>query len=448
MDYSPSDTIAAIATPSGTGGVGIVRVSGPLVAHVCTQMLGIVPPPGEAVYRLFKDSSGRAVDDGYALRFKAPKSFTGEDILELQGHGGSIVTDMVLQATLQCGARIAKPGEFTQRAFLNNKLDLLQAEAVADLIEAGSERAALSAQRSLRGDFSIRVHETVEALIALRVYVEAAIDFPDEEVDYLSDGVALERLTSICAKLESLLTQASVGRLLNDGVNVVIVGRANVGKSSLLNRLVGKDSAIVTEIAGTTRDVVRDHIHLDGLPLHIADTAGLRATEDIVEQAGIRRAHEAMTLADLVLLVVDRDTPPSQDVMDALERLPSSCHVVTVHNKLDLLDEPGNSVDADDLWISAKTGEGVDALRSRIKALFSYGETSETTFIARRRHIDALARAKASLDDAQRQLTEARAGELMAEDLRRAQNALAELTGEFTSDDLLTHIFSSFCLGK
>ena len=445
-----TDTIAAIATPAGRGGVSIVRVSGPDTRRIATALMGRVPRPRVASMRTFTDASGGILDSGLALVFRAPRSFTGEDVLELHTHGGPVVSSLVLKRVCELGARLARPGEFSERAYLNGKLDLAQAEAVADLIDSASEQAARAAMRSLTGEFSTRVQALVELLIALRMYVEAAIDFPDEELDYLSDGKVAERLKDIQSSFDALSAAAQQGSVLREGLTVVIAGRPNAGKSSLLNRLAGHEAAIVTEIPGTTRDLLREHIHLDGLPLHVIDTAGLRDSADRVEQEGVRRAREAMGSADRVLLVVDDTLGFSAEDARSLDQLPPKLAVTLVYNKIDLSGRPAGihqEQGRDLVALSAKTGRGLQALREHLKNIAGFQAVGEDTFLARRRHLQALEKTRTHLDQAQAHLQQ-RAGELLAEELRLAQLCLSEITGEFTSEDLLTRIFSSFCIGK
>lgn len=453
----PRETIAAIATAQGRGGVGIVRISGPLAAKAASAITGRDLKPRFAHYRPFEDGAGQVIDEGIALYFPGPNSFTGEDVLELQGHGGPVVLDMLLQRCLELGSRLARPGEFSERAFLNDKLDLAQAEAIADLIEASSAQAARNALRSLQGAFSRRVDNLTEKLISLRIYVEAAIDFPEEEIDFLADGHVLKMLDGVREELSTVLREAGQGALLRDGMTVVIAGRPNAGKSSLLNALAGKEAAIVTEIAGTTRDILREHIHIDGMPLHVVDTAGLRDTEDQVEKIGVQRALKAIGEADRVLLVVDATAPEALDPFalwpEFLEQRPDPAKVTLIRNKADLsgdVIELQTSADGHvTISLSAKAGgEGLDLLREHLKACMGYEQTSESSFSARRRHLEALRHASASLEHGRAQLTMAGAGELLAEDLRQAQQYLAEITGAFSSDDLLGRIFSSFCIGK
>lgn len=444
------DTIAAIATPPGQGGVGIVRVSGPLAAPVAERILGRVPPARRAELLPFRGTDGAVLDEGIALFFPNPHSFTGEDVLELQAHGGPVVLDMILEAVLAHGARPARPGEFSQRAFLNGKLDLAQAEAVADLIESGSRQAARSALRSLQGEFSRRIQSLVERLIELRMYVESAIDFPEEEIDFLSGGEVSTRLRGVRQELAEVQSAARQGRLLREGMTVVLAGRPNAGKSSLLNALAGQESAIVTEIPGTTRDILREQIAIDGMPLHVIDTAGLRESEDRVEQEGIRRAWAAIEGADRVLLVVDDTVGLGEEERAILARLPDGLPVTVVCNKVDLSGRPvgeGRDELGPEIRLSARSGEGLDALRGHLKRVVGYEQAAEGSFMARRRHLEALTAAAAHLEQAAGRLAEG-AGELVAEELRLAQRHLSEITGEFTSDDLLGRIFESFCIGK
>lgn len=451
-----TDTIVAQATPPGRGGVGILRVSGKQATEVALQVLGKLPKPRYADYLPFLDGNGTILDQGIALYFPGPNSFTGEDVLELQGHGGPVILDLLLKRILSLpNIRIARPGEFSERAFLNDKLDLAQAEAIADLIDASSEQAARSAINSLQGVFSNRVHQLVEALTHLRIYVEAAIDFPDEEIDFLSDGKIEGQLNKVMLKLGSVRAEAHQGSLLREGMKVVIAGRPNAGKSSLLNALAGRDAAIVTDIAGTTRDVLREHIHIDGMPLHIIDTAGLREAGDEVERIGIERAWTEIERADRVLFMVDGTTTdatePQQIWPEFMARLPTSLPITVVRNKADLTSEKLgiSQIGTHSLIrLSARTGEGVQALREHLKHSMGFTSNTEGGFLARRRHLKALEIAAEHLQQGMEQLVSAQAGELLAEELRQAQLALSEITGEFTSDDLLGRIFSSFCIGK
>jgi tRNA modification GTPase len=444
-------TIAAIATPPGRGGVGIVRISGPLVPQIATELLGEPPLPRRAELRAFKDADGATLDTGIVLYFPSPASFTGEDVLELHGHGGAVIMDMLLARALQLGARLAEPGEFSRRAFLNDKLDLAQAEAIADLIDSGSVEAARAALRSMRGEFSDAVRSLTDAVIETRMHVEAAIDFPEEEIDFLADTHLHARLQNALRLCEQITANARQGALLREGMTIVLAGKPNAGKSSLLNRLAGYSAAIVTDIPGTTRDVLRERIHIDGMPLHLLDTAGLREQADLVEAEGIRRARDAMTSADRILYMVDATRALDDHAVEReLAMLPSEVPVSVVLNKIDLVRVPSRYEQSQPprIHLSATTGEGLDLLREHLKECVGFQGASTGTLSARRRHLDALARADAHLQEASRQLTERRAGELMAEELRQAQQALSEITGEFTSDDLLGRIFSSFCIGK
>lgn len=444
-----TDTIAAIATPPGRGGIGVVRVSGRDTKRIAAEVLGSVPTPRHAALRIFRDADGHQIDSGLALYFPGPHSFTGEDVLELHGHGGPVVLDMLLSRLLQLGARMAQPGEFSQRAFLNEKLDLVQAEAIADLIDSGSQQAARAAMRSLQGDFSTRVHSLLEALIEARMYIEAAIDFPEEEVDFLADGEVQSRLDRLQQILAQILTTAQQGALLRDGMTVVIAGKPNAGKSSLLNALAGYDAAIVTPIPGTTRDVLRERISIDGMPLHVIDTAGLRDTQDVVETEGIKRAHKEMTKADRILYVIDSTQPLVEaNIARDLAALPRNVSVTRIYNKIDLVDHAPSLDEENAFSLSAQTGAGIAELREHLRNAMGFQESSTTTFSARRRHLDAILRAQTNLQTARDLLLERRAGELMAEELRQAQDHLGEITGEFSSDDLLGKIFTSFCIGK
>ena len=451
MNNQNTDTIAAIATPPGRGGVGIIRVSGPRAGLIAETILGKIPQPRYADYLPFLDQNNEVIDSGLALYFIGPNSFTGEDVLELQGHGGPVVMDLLLQRVVALGARIAQPGEFSERAFLNDKIDLAQAEAIADLIEAGSEQAAKSAVRSLQGEFSHSIDKCVEALTHLRMYVEAAIDFPEEEIDFLSDGHVTNSLIKILAEMDRIFASAQQGVLLRDGMRVVLIGQPNTGKSSLLNALAGKESAIVTNIAGTTRDVLREEINIEGMPLHVIDTAGLRESADIVEQEGIRRTWLEIEQADRALLLVDDKSGITAEDEKIRQQLPAPLEVTIVHNKIDLSSTPAGIKEVSgktEIALSAKTGEGIELLREHLKKIMGYTGLTEGVFLARRRHLDALIRAKEFVLNGQTQLQESKAGELLAEDLRQAQNALGEITGFVSSDELLGRIFSSFCIGK
>ncbi|HDR1344248.1 TPA: tRNA uridine-5-carboxymethylaminomethyl(34) synthesis GTPase MnmE [Pasteurella multocida] len=450
------ETIVAQATAPGRGGIGILRVSGPKAVEVAHTVLGKCPKPRMADYLPFKDSDGNVLDQGIALYFKAPNSFTGEDVLELQGHGGQVVLDLLLKRILQLeGLRLARPGEFSEQAFLNDKLDLAQAEAIADLIDASSEQAARSALKSLQGEFSNKVNQLVDSVIYLRTYVEAAIDFPDEEIDFLADGKIEAHLNDIITQLDHVRSEAKQGSILREGMKVVIAGRPNAGKSSLLNALAGREAAIVTDIAGTTRDVLREHIHIDGMPLHIIDTAGLREATDEVERIGIVRAWSEIEQADRILLMLDSTEADNQDLekvrSEFLTKLPSNIPVTIVRNKADLSGENEGIVEQNGytvITLSAKTQQGVALLREHLKQSMGYQTNMEGGFLARRRHLEALEQAATHLQQGHVQLTQFYAGELLAEELRRVQNHLSEITGQFTSDDLLGNIFSSFCIGK
>ena len=457
--YRMPDTIAAISSPPGRGAVGVIRISGAQVPEIAAAILDRLPTPRQALLARFLDASGRSLDQGLALYFPAPASFTGEAVLELQGHGGPLVMDLVMQRVLELGCRMARPGEFSERAFLNGKMDMAQAEAVADLIDAGTAAAARAAVRSLQGEFSEHIHDLKARITGLRMYVEAAIDFPDEEVDFLSDSAVTERSEALFASFRRLLASARQGALLRDGLTVVIAGRPNAGKSSLLNRLAGDDVAIVTDLPGTTRDVLRQYLQLDGLPVHVVDTAGLRIATDAVEAEGIRRAHAEMQRADRILYLVDATDPEASTARRPaeLDGLPTSIPVTIVINKIDLLAvsirdaqiaDPSPAKADGRVHVSALTGEGIDRLREHLKACAGYDEPAGGAISARRRHLDALRRAHALLESAVITLRETGAVELFAEDLRLAQLALGEITGEFTNDDLLGEIFGSFCIGK
>ncbi len=456
MSSNPSDTIVAQATAPGRGGVGIVRVSGKHAKQVAKQLLGQCPSPRLATYQDFYNADKQIIDSGIALFFKNPHSFTGEDVLELQGHGGQIVLQMLIQACLETNlVRLANPGEFSERAFVNEKIDLTQAEAIADLINASSEQAAKGALKSMQGVFSQQVNELANKVIHLRMYVEAAIDFPEEEIDFLGDGIVQGHLHDIIAQFQKIKVQAKQGALLRDGMQVVIVGRPNAGKSSLLNTLSGTESAIVTDIAGTTRDVLKEQINIDGMPLHIIDTAGLRDNADIVEQIGINRAWKEIEHADRILFMVDATQESEMQPQDIwpefYERLPTKKHITVIRNKCDLTNE---SAQLDDtmqypvISLSAKNNLGISVLKQHLKDCMGFSQLGENQILARQRHITALLNAEHCVLEGKTQLESAMAGELLAEELRIAQEHLNEITGEFTSDDLLGKIFSSFCIGK
>lgn len=446
------DTICAVATPPGVGGIGVVRLSGPSSAKITEILCGRLPPARHAALVKFKDQQGQIIDQGLCLYFAAPASFTGEDVVELQAHGGPQVMNMLMRRVLELGARTARPGEFSERAFLNDRLDLAQAEAIADLVESGSEAAARAAQRSLSGEFSKKIAALQEQLTGLRVYIEAAIDFPDEEIDFLADGEVLGKLETTIEMLVELQAATRQGQILRDGIWLAIVGRPNAGKSSLLNALSGQNRAIVTEIPGTTRDVLHESIEIDGIPIHLVDTAGIRYTEDPIEAEGVRRAREALSSADLVLLVVDQITEVDLQ-LSLLEELPDPRRVIVVFNKEDLQmadwDEAilRDSISHTSVSISAKTGLGLQKLRTMVRNKVGATEQTDGLFSARQRHVDALRRALAHLDEARQRLNQD-APDLLAEELRLAQKALSEITGDVLPDDLLGSIFASFCIGK
>lgn len=437
-----SDTIAAIATPAGSGGVGVVRVSGADALLIAEQMTGKSLSPRYAHYSDFLDGQAQVVDQGIVLYFQAPHSYTGEDVVEFQGHGGVYVLQQVLQTILQHGARQARPGEFSERAFLNGKMDLLQAEAVADLIASRSQAASAAALRSLSGYFSALIADLQAAVIALRVYVEAALDFAEEEIDFLSEGKVAEQLATLLTQVENIIEKANYGKLLQDGVSVVLVGEPNVGKSSLMNRLLGHERAIVTEQAGTTRDTLQEVLNIDGIPVRLTDTAGLRKTQNVVEQAGIERTKTALADADLVLWLRDGNQLHDQ----APEGL-SAVNFIEVHNKADLFDHDNNNAPTA-ISISAKTGQGIAKLLAIIADKLSDKHHEEGVFAARERHVQALLQTQHHIAAANDCIKESATAELVAEELRLAQQSLSEITGEYHSDDLLGAIFSSFCVGK
>jgi tRNA modification GTPase len=440
-------TIAAIATAPGRGGIGVVRVSGQNLSGFALSILGRLPAPRTATLSRFLDAGGNAIDSGIALYYPAPHSYTGEDVLELQGHGGVAVTQLVLQRCLELGAVLARPGEFTERAFLNDKLDLAQAESVADLIDATTSQAAKSAMRSLQGEFSTIVFELVERLIRLRMLTEAMLDFPEEEIDEVNFELRKADLEDLLAELEKTRKVAGQGSLLREGAHIVLVGQPNVGKSSLLNQLSGEEVALVSEIPGTTRDVIRQAIQINGVPLHILDTAGLREAQDKVEQMGIARTHGAVQKADAVLLVVDAILGVGPDEQKILDALPEGVPCVRLFNKIDLTGELARAEEASHGWsvyLSAKTGEGLDLLREKILSVIGWHQEAGV-FMARERHLQALATAHEHVQAAAGVMGQM---ELFAEELRLAQDQLNSITGEFTSDDLLGEIFSSFCIGK
>jgi tRNA modification GTPase len=460
-----TDTICAIATSPGRSGVGIVRVSGPLCRQIATSVTNFLPTPRHAHYCEFHNSQGDVLDQGIVLFFPSPHSFTGEDVVEFQGHGGFYVLDSLLQEILRLGGRMARPGEFSERAFINDKMDLTQAEAIADLIDSSSEQAARSALRTLQGEFSRLINSMAQSITELRVYIEAAIDFSEEEIDFLSEGNIAGKLTAIIKELDAVLEQAQQGAILKEGMSVVIAGKPNAGKSSLLNALAGKESAIVTAIAGTTRDILSEQINIDGMPLHITDTAGLRSSDDVVEQEGIRRALEAIKNADRILLVIDSSTDKvGQNDLPAylqsigfaqLTEALNPPRLTIVQNKIDLIGQNSGQIEQTQkntaipvIELSARQQIGIDLLRQHLKDIMGYHSNGEGSFIARSRHLDALRLARQNLLQAQHQLVHSRAAELVAEDLRHAHRHLGEITGEFTTDDLLGRIFASFCVGK
>jgi tRNA modification GTPase len=451
----PSPAIAAIATPPGRGGVGIVRVSGNDLAAFALRLTGRTPAPRRAVLAGFMAADGGAIDNGLMLHFPAPASFTGEDVLELHGHGGPVVMNLLLGRCLELGARLAEPGEFTRRAFLNGKLDLAQAEAVADLIDASTAAAAKSAVRSLSGEFSRAIHALVAELTDLRALAEATLDFPEEEIDFLRQADAFDRIARLGGRLEEIRARAKQGKLLQSGLHAVLVGQPNVGKSSLLNLLAGDDLAIVTPIPGTTRDALGSSIQIHGIPLHIIDTAGLRETEDEVEKIGIARTWKAIRNADLVLLLLDARHGLAAGDRAILDQLPERLPRIIVRNKIDLTAEPpqkqvhsANGMETATISVSARTGQGLELLEAALLEIAGWRD-SEDIFIARARHLQALAGSAQYLEAARAELESSfPALELFAENLRLAQNALAEITGEFTPDDLLGTIFSRFCIGK
>lgn len=443
------EPIVAIATPPGKGGIGIIRISGSEIESFCLAILGCVPEPRVATFRPFLDARGSVIDEGIAVYFTAPGSFTGEDTLELQAHGGPVILDLLLARAQELGARIARPGEFSERAFLNDKIDLVQAEAVADLIGATTVQAARSATRAMQGAFSARVNQLVEDLTELRVYIEAAIDFAEEEIEFLPDATAYKKLIDLEQAIQGILATARQGCLLREGLTVVIAGRPNSGKSSLLNAFARKDAAIVTSRPGTTRDVLRETIEIDGMPLHVVDTAGLRQSSDPVEQEGMRRARLEIDQADRILWIIDASDPARDLAEDPA--LSGKGPVTRILNKIDLTGEsPELKVtnQGTEISLSIKTGAGLDLLYHHLKESMGYDDQREDVFIARRRHLDALNAALAGIRNAIIQMTEYHRPELVAEELRLAQRSLSEITGAFTTDDLLGKIFSSFCVGK
>ncbi len=449
------ETIVALATPPGRGGVSIVRISGPKASHVIDTLLKKTLLPRYATYIPFFDVDNTQLDQGIALWFPQPYSLTGEDVLELQGHGGPVVAQLLIKAVLTLGVRLAKPGEFLERSFLNGKIDLTQAEATADLIDSVSEVAVKSALKSLQGEFSSQVNKLVEALIQLRTYVEAAIDFPEEDVDFLTGQHVSDQLTSLELTLDGLIQTANQGSLCHSGLTLALAGKPNAGKSSILNALVGDESAIVTDVAGTTRDLIRESLHLDGLKINLIDTAGLRQTQDQVEKVGIEKAMKAISGADCILLVMDARETSEQAVESGNDILPDdvihSKKIIYVRNKIDLLSKNNSLYEKEGVSIvnvSAKTGQGMDLLKTYIKNLAGFDNQAPNTFSARQRHLDQLKKALNTIQQARIQFDQIVSGELLAEDLREAQNALSEITGAFSADDLLGRIFSEFCMGK
>lgn len=442
------DTIAAIATAPGSGGIGVVRISGPASAQIAAAVLGHCPPPRHAAYLPFKEADGQLIDSGIAIFYAGPHSYTGEDVLELQAHGGPALMQLLLLRCLQLGARQAEPGEFTRRAFLNDKLDLAQAEAVADVINAATAEAARSAVRSLSGEFSRYIQDLLESLINLRMYVEACLDFPEEDIDFISQGRVAEKLQNIADALELVFKGARQGNLLREGIQVVLVGQPNVGKSSLMNQLAGEEVAIVTPIAGTTRDTIKNVVQIEGVPLHLIDTAGLRETEDEVEKQGIARTWRALENANAALLLVDAAHGITETEKSILERLPANLPKIWVHNKIDLHSEQPRQREHEGelhLYISAKLGLGLDVLKAHLLKIAGWQPAGESIFMARTRHLQALQMVQGHLQNAAVYLDQP---ELLAEELRLAQHALSSITGEFTADDLLGEIFSRFCIGK
>jgi tRNA modification GTPase len=443
---SDVDTIAAIATPPGVGGIGVIRLSGDKAIAIAQTLTESTLEVGQIQFKKFFDEHDTVLDHGIVLVFKSPHSFTGEDVVELQGHGGNVLQDMLLGRVLELGARLAHHGEFSERAFHNDKLDLAQAEAIADLIESGSQAAARAAMRSLQGEFSKQVHTLVDQIIKLRVFVEAALDFAEEEIDFLAESDTAQQLQQLIENTEKILQQAEQGRVLNEGMTMAIAGQPNAGKSSLLNYLAGYDAAIVSAIAGTTRDVIREHIALKGVPVKIIDTAGLRESDDLVEQEGIRRAWHEIEQADVVLHLVDASKGFCSDNEKIKQRL-RQAHVITVFTKADLLDENRRPTFCGNL-ISTKSGEGIDALIEQLTQNYTDYNHQEATFIARKRHVEALKTSLQHIRQGADIFRQTLSGELMAEDLRQAQQALNSITGEFTTEDLLGEIFSGFCIGK
>ncbi|HEY2567355.1 MAG TPA: tRNA uridine-5-carboxymethylaminomethyl(34) synthesis GTPase MnmE [Candidatus Aquirickettsiella sp.] len=454
---SDNETIVALATPHGRGGVAVIRVSGSNIQHIAIQLLGRVPKKRYAEYLSFLSADGSVIDEGLALYFPAPHSFTGEDVLELQGHGGPVIVNCLLKRVMQLGARLARPGEFTERAFLNSKLDLVQAEAISDLIDAESEQAARAAMRSLQGDFSQRINQMRDILIDLRTWLEAAIDFSDENIDFLKNTEVVNKLHSILNNIREIKKLAQQGTLLQEGFSLAIVGPPNAGKSSLLNKLSAQESSIVTSLPGTTRDVIREKIQVEGLILNVVDTAGLRITSDEIEKEGIKRTLAEIVKADLILWVVDHETTSIGDLKFWKEQqiffndFFIDKRVIIIRNKIDLKQEKANinkEMGFDVIKLSAKTGEGLTLLLNYLKKCAGYRISPEGNFSARRRHLEALTNTEIALNNGLVKLKENQFPELLAEDLLIGQNFLGEITGKFTTNDLLGKIFSSFCIGK
>ncbi|NOX28315.1 MAG: tRNA uridine-5-carboxymethylaminomethyl(34) synthesis GTPase MnmE [Gammaproteobacteria bacterium] len=440
-----TDTIAAIATPAGRGGIGIIRISGPKAAEVGQRVAGLLPKPRVATLADFSTVDGAAIDHGLVLYFPAPNSFTGEEIIELQAHGGPVVLDLILKSVLSLDVRMARPGEFSERAFLNDKLDLAQAEAIADLIDSSSETAARAAMRSLDGEFSNTINQLLEKMIHLRMYVESAIDFPEEEIDFLSDGKVEQQLNQLQQMTQSVFNSAKQGSILREGITLVIAGKPNAGKSSLMNRLAQREAAIVTDIAGTTRDVLREAISIDGIPLHLVDTAGLRDSDDVIEQQGILRARKEIERADIILHIIDSTVTDTDNT--SLIDLPAEIPCIHIYNKTDIM-LPTKALSSDNVFVSAKTGDGIAELNKAIKIIIGFDENNEGIFSARRRHLNALEKTLRHIETGHQLLVQHKSGELLAEELKSGQDQLSQITGEFTSDDLLSEIFSSFCIGK
>ncbi|MGV3581275.1 MAG: tRNA uridine-5-carboxymethylaminomethyl(34) synthesis GTPase MnmE [Methylophilus sp.] len=448
MQKNNSDTIAAIATASGAGGIGIVRISGPLCSSIAVAILGHCPSPRYAAYLDFNDDQGDLIDRGIAIYYPNPHSYTGEDVLELQAHGGTALMQILLARCIALGARQAEPGEFTRRAYLNDKMDLAQAEAVADVINAATLEAAKSAVRSLSGEFSQTIQVLLQQLIELRMYVEACLDFPEEEIDFITQGRVAEKIVNNQQALAQIFSKAKQGALLRDGIQVVLIGQPNVGKSSLLNALAGEEVAIVTAIAGTTRDTIKSAIQINGVPLHVVDTAGLRDTEDEVEKIGIARTYRATETANIALILVDVSHGIGNEEKSILDRLPQEIVKIWVHNKIDVSHEAPAILEKDGnthIYLSAKKGLGLDLLKQQLLKIAGYQMRGEGVFMARARHLQALTTVEEHLNNASSQINSA---ELVAEELRLAQEALSSITGEFTPDDLLGEIFSKFCIGK